>query len=273
LTTLAFFSRYFWLQYQAILLFKQADLELQYQRYEKAIEYYDRGIQKVSGKVNLFQGAWLRKAQALSHLKRYDEMLQICQQGLQKTNNVYFWNCQGLALEGLKRYDQAIASYNEAIKLKPDFFVPLNNRGEVYTRLGKLDNAIADFEAAIKLSEAESYVPWNNLGKIYFQQQKYEQAINAYQQAIDVKNDYLPALIGLGNAQKALKNYSQALSAYNQAIEVNSDSYEAWFGKGLVEEALQQYREAIKAYEKAIVLKPNGQAAIDALERVEQKLN
>lgn len=273
LTTLTFFSRYFWLQYQAILLFKQADLELQYQRYEKAIEYYDRGIQKVSGKVNLFQGAWLRKAQALSHLKRYDEMLQICQQGLHKTNNVYFWNCQGLALEGLERYEEAISSYNEAIKLKPDFFVPLNNRGEVYTRLGKLDNAIADFEAAIKLGEAESYVPWNNLGKIYFRQQKYEQAINAYQQAINVKEDYLPALIGLGNAQKALRRYSEALVAYNRAIEVNGDSYEAWFGKGLVEEALQQYREAVQAYERAIVLKPNWQIGIDALERVEQKLD
>ncbi|AFZ33966.1 serine/threonine protein kinase [Stanieria cyanosphaera PCC 7437] len=273
LSMLLFFSRYFWLQYQAILLFKQADLELQYQRYETAIEYYDRGIQKVSGKVNLFQGAWLRKAQALGNLKRYDEMLQTCQEGLQKTNNVYFWNCQGLALEGLKRYDQAIASYNEAIKLKPDFFVPFNNRGEVYTKLGRIDSAVADFQAAVKLSQAESYVPWNNLGKIYFRQQKYEEAINAYQQAIAVKEDYLPALIGLGNTQKALKQYSQALVAYNKAIEVNSDSYEAWFGKGLVEEALQQYREAIKAYEKAIVLKPNWQTGIDALKRAEQKLN
>jgi serine/threonine protein kinase/Flp pilus assembly protein TadD len=272
LTALGFFSRYFWLQYQAILLFKQADLELQYQRYEQAIEYYDRGMEKVRGKVKLFQRAWLSKATALSHLKRYDEMLQTCRQGLNKINSFYFWNCQGLALEGLQQYEQAIASYNEAIKLKPDFFVPISNRGEAYAKLGNFDAAIADFQTAIELSEAESYVPWNNLGKIYYQQREYEQAINAYQQAIQVKEDYLPALIGLGNAQKALQRYSQALSAYNQAIQVNRDSYEAWYSKGLVEEALQQYREAIKAYEKAIALKPNWQLAIEALQRVEKKL-
>lgn len=266
------FGRYFWLQYQAILLFAQADLQLQSQQYEKAIEYYDAGLTKVKGRVRQFERAWLGKATALSHLKQYEEMLRICERGLQVNQSFYFWNCKGLALEGLEEYERAVAAYNEAIKRMPDFFEATNNRGEAYAKLNKTDKAIADFEKAIEISEEKSFVSWNNLGKLYYQQQKYDKSINAYQQAIKVKDDYLPALVGLGNVQISQRLYESARQSYERAIQINPNSYEGWYGKGLVEEALQNYREAINSYERAISLKPEWQAALKALERVEKKL-
>ncbi|MBE9169889.1 tetratricopeptide repeat protein [Pleurocapsales cyanobacterium LEGE 06147] len=266
------FGSYLWLQYEAILLFAQADLQLQSQQYEKAIEYYDAGLTKVRGKVRHFERAWLGKATALSHLKQYEEMLQICERGLQVRQSFYFWNCKGLALEGLEEYERAVAAYNEAIKRMPDFFEATNNRGEAYAKLNKTEKAIADFERAIQISEEKSFVPWNNLGKLYYQQQEYDKSISAYQQAIKVKEDYLPALIGLGNVQISQRLYEPALESYKRAIQINPNSYEAWYGKGLVEEATQNYRAAVNSYERAISLKPNWQAALNALERVEKKI-
>jgi serine/threonine protein kinase/Tfp pilus assembly protein PilF len=270
--TVLLFGRYFWLQYQAILLFAQADLQLQSQQYEKAIEYYDAGLTKVRGKVRQFERAWLGKATALSHLKQYEEMLRICERGLQVRQSFYFWNCKGLALEGLEEYERAIAAYNEAIKRMPEFFEATNNRGEAYAKLNKTEKAIADFERAIQISEEKSFVSWNNLGKLYYQQQEYDKSIHAYQQAIKVKDDYLPALVGLGNVQISQRLYEAALESYESAIQINPNSYEAWYGKGLVEEASQNYRRAINSYERAISLKPQWQAALKALERVEKKI-
>lgn len=105
------FGRYLWLQYEAIVLFAQADAQLESRQYEKAIQYYNQGFQKVGKNSKNFPLAWLRKATALSHLKRYEEMLEICERGLKINQDFYFLNCQGLALAGLKQYDRAIEAY------------------------------------------------------------------------------------------------------------------------------------------------------------------
>lgn len=265
------FGRYLWQQYEAIVLFTQADAQLDSRQYEKAIRYYDQGFQKVGERSKNFPEAWLRKATALSHLKRYEEMLATCDRGLQVNQSFYFWNCKGLALEGLKQYEQAIQAYEQAIQLQPEFFEAWNNRGEAYVELNQPIQARANFEKAIQLNPDKSYVPWNNLGKLYIEQGEYEPAIRAYQQATKVKEDYLPSLIGLGNAHKSQKMYYDAIDSYERAIEVNRNSHEAWFGKGLAKESLQQYQEAIKCYERAISLKPNWDVAIRALRRVESR--
>ena len=266
------FGRYLWLQYEAIVLFAQADAQLESRQYEKAIQYYDQGFKKVGKNAKNFKVAWLRKATALSHLKRYEEMLETCDRGLKLNQSFYFWNCKGLALEGLQEYEQAILAYDQAIKLQPEFFEAWNNRGEAYTEIGQASEAKANFEQAIQLDEEKSYVPWYNLGKLHYQQGEYSQAMEAYEQATQVKDDYLPAIIGLGNAQKSARMNSAALESYQKAIEINRDSYEAWFGRGLVQESLRQYQEAIMSYERAISLRPNWDVAIKALQRVESLL-
>ena len=267
------FGRYLWLQYEAIVLFAQADAQLESRQYEKAIQYYNQGFQKVGKNSKNFPVAWLRKATALSHLKRYEEMLETCNRGLKFNQSFYFWNCQGLALDGLQEYDKAIEAYDRAIELQPDFFEAWNNRGEAYVDTNQPDRAKTNFERAIQLNQEKSYVPWNNLGKLHFRQEEYQQAIEAYRQATKIKEDYIPALIGLGNAQKSEKLYYEALDSYDKAIAVNRNSYEAWFGKGLVQESLRQYREAVRSYERAISIRPNWDAAITALRRAESRLD
>jgi tetratricopeptide (TPR) repeat protein len=52
---------------------------------------------------------------------------------------------QGIALEKLGRYEQAIASFDEAVKIKPDLHSAWYNKG---IALGNLE----DYEQAIALS-------------------------------------------------------------------------------------------------------------------------
>lgn len=58
-----------------------------------------------------------------------------------------------------KKYDQAIASYDEAIKLNPKLIKAFNSRGIAYMVKGQFDQAIADFSRAIELDP--------NYGKAY----------------------------------------------------------------------------------------------------------
>jgi tetratricopeptide (TPR) repeat protein len=53
------------------------------------------------------------------------------------------WNGLGHALKKQARYDAALAAYDEALKLRPDYPQALEYLGETYVELGRLDDARA----------------------------------------------------------------------------------------------------------------------------------
>ncbi|MCA9891205.1 MAG: tetratricopeptide repeat protein, partial [Anaerolineae bacterium] len=55
-----------------------------------------------------------------------------------------------LAYYELKQYEQAIADYDKAIQLEPQYASAYYNRGLAYYMLNEYDLAIADYEAALK---------------------------------------------------------------------------------------------------------------------------
>ncbi|MDJ0567727.1 MAG: tetratricopeptide repeat protein [Pleurocapsa sp. MO_192.B19] len=264
-----------WAQRVAILEFYKADLKLEANQYRAAIDFYNNGLKKLPntrGQVRNFEQVWLKKAKAERQLGNYEAALVTCSTALKHYQSYQLWNCKALTLYSLKRYELAIAAYDQAIEIAPENLWVWNNRGEAYIRLGQVEQAIFDFQKAIELDPSRSFVPWNNLGKLYYQQQDYQKAIEAYEQALGSKKDYLPALVGLGNAQKAIKLYSQATESYDRALVKNPDYHDAWYGKGSVAENLRQYQTAKEYYQKAFELKPDWQAVMQALERIDRKL-
>lgn len=264
-----------WAQRVAILEFYKGDIKLESDQYRQAIDYYSNGLKKLpntKGQVRNFEQVWLKKAKAQRHLGMYEEALQTCTRALKYHQSPQLWNCKALTFYSLKKYESAIASYNKAIKIDPENVWLWNNRGEAYTRLKQFDQAIFDFNKAISLDPNRSFVPRNNLGKLYYEQQEYQQAIEAYIEALAIKSDYLPALIGLGNAQKVSGLYDQAMNSYDQALDIDSNSHEAWYGKGSVAEYLKQYQTARDYYQRAVELNPDWEAASRSLARVATRL-
>ncbi|MGL5078199.1 MAG: tetratricopeptide repeat protein [Waterburya sp.] len=264
-----------WAQRVAILEFYKGDIKLEANQYGEAIAYYTNGLRKLPntrGQVRNFEQVWLKKAKAQSQLKEYEAAIETCSTALKHYQSRDLWNCKAVNLYNLKRYQEAIAAYDQAIKIAPDNVWLWNNRGSAYIGLKQPEKAIADFQKAIQLDPSKSFVAWNNLGKLYYEQGDYQQAINSYQEALKVKPEYLPALIGLGNVQKVSQLYFQALDSYDQALKINPDYHEAWFGKGSVSEYLGDYTAAKEYYQQAYKLKPDWQAASDALKRVNELL-
>jgi eukaryotic-like serine/threonine-protein kinase len=264
-----------WAQRVAILEFYKGDIKLEAKQYQEAVNYYDTGLKKLPntrGQVRNFEQVWLKKAKAQSQLNDYPAALETCTTALKHYQSPQLWNCKALTLYSLQEYEAAIAAYNQALKIAPDNIWLWNNRGEAYTRLQQYDSAIRDFKKTIELDPKRSFVPWNNLGKLYYQEKNYQKAIEAYYEALAIKPDYLPAVIGLGNALKASQLYDQAAESYNQALAINPDYYEAWYGKGSVAEYLKQYQTARGYYQKALELKPDWKAAAESLARIESKL-
>src|SRR3989338_6117745 len=62
------------------------------------------------------------------------------------------YNNRGLAWGNKGNLDNAIADYDTAIRLNPNLAEAYNNRGLAWGNKGNLDNAIADYDTAIRLN-------------------------------------------------------------------------------------------------------------------------
>ncbi len=73
---------------------------------------------------------------------------------------------RGVVLEELGRNEEALADYTAAINLQPRFAAGLNNRGNLYRRLGRLDDAARDYNASLASGNAQPEYPLYGLGQI-----------------------------------------------------------------------------------------------------------
>jgi tetratricopeptide (TPR) repeat protein len=97
-------------------------------------------------------GGSLRFAALLLSQGRYKES-QMLLQGLVMIDpgNPYVHALLGSSLQHQNKIDEAIAHYSEAILLFPEDINSLTNRGELYLKSGKLNEAAADLAKAVEL--------------------------------------------------------------------------------------------------------------------------
>ena len=69
-------------------------------------------------------------------MEHYEEALKICWRATQlDSNNALAYNNKGQALEGLQRFQDALAAYNESIRLDPNLYLAYKNKGLLLDRL------------------------------------------------------------------------------------------------------------------------------------------
>ena len=89
------------------------------------------------------------------------------------------------------KLDEAIAEYRAAIELNPKYAYAHTNLGNALYRQGKLDEAIACFRQAIEI-EPKLATAHSNMGVALFAQGKLSEAIACYRQVIDINPKLAP---------------------------------------------------------------------------------
>ncbi|WP_445638295.1 hypothetical protein NSTC745_03552 [Nostoc sp. DSM 114161] len=198
-----------------------------------------------------------KQGNTLFDLQRYQEALAVYEKAVNiRPDYAQAWNGQGKTLSQLKKYKDALAAYDKAIQLKPDYLEAWVGRGLAFDNLQRYQDAIASFNKALELNNQNPQV-WNAKGDALGNLRQYDLAIESYTKAIEFKSDDFEAWYKKGLALQNLKRYSEAIAAYEKVVELKPDYVSAWYNWGNALVNLQRYKDAFTAYDKAVQYKPN----------------
>jgi tetratricopeptide (TPR) repeat protein len=182
-----------------------------------------------------------------------------------RPNNERAHNNLGLALEKLPgRLQDAIAQYEEALRLKPGYAEVHYNLGHAWSQLpGRLNDAAAQYEAALRIRPAYAEAHYN-LGVVWSQLPgRLNDAITQYEEALRLKPDYAEAHNNLGLAWSQVPGrLNDAIAEYEAALRLKPDSAEAHYNLGLVwSQVPGRLQDAAAQYEAVLRLKPDSAEA------------
>ncbi|MDJ0798513.1 MAG: tetratricopeptide repeat protein [Calothrix sp. MO_167.B12] len=155
-------------------------------------------------------------------------------------------------------YIAAIASYDKAVAIKPDFQDAWNNRGNALGNLGRYEQAIASYDKAFAI-KPDFQDAWYNRGIALENLGRYEQAVASYDKAVAIKPDFQDAWNNRGIALFNLGRNEQAISSYDKAVAIKPDKHEAWYNRACAYSCLGDIDTAIENLQTAVNLNPKYQ--------------
>jgi arylsulfatase A-like enzyme/Flp pilus assembly protein TadD len=165
-----------------------ASLYLELGRPAEAVRVLRQGMENIPGNYTIF----LAYVSAMLSLGEYGEVVNLLGRAryFQAENDPEIWNSLGVAHAGLGRLDDALAFYEKALALDPDFPAALTNMGAALLMKARaagdramLDRAVESFKQAIarKPTHAAAY---NGLGAAYKTAGDTDAAISCWLEAV-----------------------------------------------------------------------------------------
>jgi tetratricopeptide (TPR) repeat protein len=158
----------------------------------------------------------------------------------------------------------ALADFNEAIKLRPNFERALEARAGVYVGQGKFDLAIADLNKAISL-DPKSSVAYNNRGLAHLGKKDVPKAIADLTKAIELDPKDPTSYATRATAYATSGEDTKALADLDRAIAMDPKQVVALFNRGTIK-VKQGDKSAAKAdFDAVLKLVPDHEHAKQAL--------
>lgn len=238
-------------------LFRKAQIAADKGQFEKAIRYYSTIIKNNPENYAAYasrglayeqlppkESGDLQKNRALA-ARDYEQAISLNYRRPELYNNL------GAVYIDQGRYQDAILNLNQALMLRPNYFMAVLNRAVAYSKQGKMSQALVDFSEAERLNP-HSPLLYLNRGLAEFAAGYYEAAAQDYSQLIDLQPDSARAYLERGRALMKMEAYQNALEDFQQAIALSPNyampyfyTAELLFNKGETDQALS-YAERAK---------------------------
>jgi eukaryotic-like serine/threonine-protein kinase len=166
--------------------------------------------------------------------------------------NIYELNNKGYSFLKLGMYKEATRCFKQVADALPYEASVHNNLALALSNQHLLDEAIAEFNKAIKL-DPEEPSSYNNLGLTYEAEGDYVKALEKYKEALKAVPYFAETRRNIGNIYFKRGRTREALEQYLEALKINPLDWEIrlqagniFYQQGKIDKALKKYREALK---------------------------
>ncbi len=165
-------------------------------------------------------------------------------------------NSFGNLLKELGRFDEALRHYEAAIRQKPGFTIALTNLALTEQARGNHARA-GECLAEAALQQPSNPAIYTALGISQAAMGDPVSAVASYRQALALNPDYINALHNMGVAYRILGEFEEALRCFSRVIKLSPKLVEPRYIKANIHYELGQFDEADVEYRTAIGLKPD----------------
>jgi tetratricopeptide (TPR) repeat protein len=154
-----------------------------------------------------------------------------------------------------KAWETSYTLYDQAIRVRPNYWIPYYYKGEVLLKAGRLQEAREAMSLAAQYSPQQPST-YTALGQVYSGLLQFDLAIENFQQAIKLEPEMVEAYHGLGSAFFNAGDFQQAEKYFKSAAALKPNATLILFHLGLTYNQQGRFAEAISELEKALTLAP-----------------
>jgi tetratricopeptide (TPR) repeat protein len=150
------------------------------------------------------------------------------------------------------RWEDAVASFQHALELRPDHAEAARMLATALEALGRLREATDVLNTAAERSP-QSFWPLVQVGQIYLDQGQYSAAVDALAEAVSRQSNQAVGFALLARAYAGAGELDRAVNAWQQAIDLAPDNEnyylrlgDAWLDAGDPDQAIAAYRQALQ---------------------------
>jgi protein O-GlcNAc transferase len=161
-------------------------------------------------------------------------------------------NERGKTFRTAGKLAEALACFQEALRLWPDYAEACTNAGVALVALGKAEQALEYFHKAVLL-KPDDPAGYNNLGTTLLMLERLDEAEAYFDQALRLRPDYLKARGGRSIIFIARRQVDEAIASFREVIRLEpnwGDAHEnlatALTLAGRIEESIASYQQAMR---------------------------
>lgn len=171
---------------------------------------------------------------------------------------------RGVVAQGAGNQAAAIAAYQEALRLKPDFAEAHLNLGHAFLHTGRAEEALASYRDAVRV-RPDFALGHYAIGLWFEQRKQLPEAITAYREAVRLAPTRADMHQKLGNIYLFSQRFDEAIASYQAGLAVDPRHADAWMSLGMTHLYLGQRAEAIEAQSKLQPLHAGHAASLQSL--------
>lgn len=153
-----------------------------------------------------------------------------------------------------------ISLWEDAAAKSPAKARPHGSLGHAYQRSGRFEEAIASYREAVRLAPGD-HVARNNLGTLYLMRKMPEAALEQFREALRTRPDSISVNYNLGLAYSDLGRLGDAEAAYRKVIGMDGKNDGAFNNLGILLARQGRTEEAKLAFKAAVDANPGNVAA------------